>query len=179
VATPDSLLDALRAALETTPSALYGRSSSELTDAERDALRAGGVDFDRPLRKDPLEGTIALFAALIESSLSVKETAERLAVPPAQVRQMIARRTLYSIKLDERRHVPRFQFHEDGSLVANVTRVNPALPEDLHPVSVYDWYTSPNPDLVLDGTDGDAVAPLDWLASGGDPKLPATLARRL
>ena len=80
VATPDSLLDALRTALETTPTALYGRSSSELTDAERDALRAGGVDFDRPLRKDPLEGTIALFAALIESSLSVKETAERLAV---------------------------------------------------------------------------------------------------
>jgi len=182
VATPDSLVTSLRSVLETVPTALYGQSSSELTEGEREALRAGGVDLERPLRTDPLESTIALFAAIVSSSLSTSEVAERLAIPPGQVRQMIARRTLYSVKLDERRHVPRFQFRENGPLVTNINRVNPALPDDLHPVSVYDWYTSPNLDLTLGGGDDDeliAVSPLQWLASGGDPKLPAMLAKRL
>ena len=34
-------------------------------------------------------------------------------------------------------------------------------------------------DLWLDAGEGAAVTPLRWLVSGGDPKLPARLARRL
>ena len=58
-----------------------------------------------------------------------------------QVRRMNARRTLYSIEIDDRRQVPLFQFRPSGPLVPNVTRVNAALPTDLHPVAVHDWNT--------------------------------------
>ena len=155
-------------------------ASVELTAVELDVLRAGGVDLDRAVTRDPFESTVVLFAALIESSLSTTEAAERLGVATSQVRQMIARRTLYSVKLDERRYVPRFQFRRDGALVPNITRVNPAVPSDLHPVEVYEWYTLPEPDLAIDdGEERRAISPLDWLDTGGSPARVTALARRL
>lgn len=178
-ATPESLNAALRAVLENEPSALYGRAEAELTAAEIEVLRTGGVNFERNVQRDPFEGTAVLFAALIESSLSTPEVAERLGVAANQVRQMIARRTLYSIKLDDRRYVPQFQFRKNGPLVPNVTRVNPALPPDMHPVEVYEWYTLPEPDLAIGGDGARAVSPIEWLDTGGDPARAIMLAQRL
>lgn len=178
-ATPESLNAALRLVLENERSALYGRASAELTAAEIEVLRAGGVDFEREVTRDPFESTAVLFAALVESSLSTAEAAARLGVPANQVRQLIARRALYSIKLDDRRYIPQFQFRQGGALVPNVTRVNAALPPDLHPVEVYEWYTLPEPDLAIGGEGGRAVSPLEWLDTGGDPARAIMLARRL
>ena len=178
-ATPESLNASLRAVLENVPNALYGAASAELTAAELDVLREGGVDFERPVTRDPFAATAVLFAALLESSLSTVETAKRLDMAANQVRQMIARRTLYSIKLDERRHVPQFQFRRGGALVPNITRVNPVLPSDLHPVEVYDWYTVPEPDLAVGDGDARALSPLEWLDTGGDPARVVAIARRL
>ena len=180
LATPDSLNASLRAVLESEPAALYGPASAELTVAELEVLRAGGVDLERTVTRDPFESTVVLFAALIESSLSTTEAAGLLGVAANQVRQMIARRTLYSVKLDERRYLPRFQFRRDGALVPNITRVNPSLPPDLHPVEVYEWYTLPEPDLAIDeGEARRALSPLDWLDTGGSPARVTALARRL
>ena len=107
---------------------------------------------------------------------------------------MIARRTLYSVLLDNRRHIPAFQFAPrggsmraagpsrslgGGALVPNIGKVNAALPEDLHPVEVLAWYTQPHADLFR-GDDVEArVSPLDWLRSGGDVSRVAQLARWL
>jgi len=176
---PESLNAALREVLDAMPAVLYGEPSGELTPAERAVLKEGGVDLEATPKRDPLAETAVQFAAMIQSSPTTKEIAHRLGIPESQVRQMIARRTLYSILLNNRRYIPLFQFEKDGALVPNITKVNATLSPDLHPVEVYDWYTQPDPDLFL-GDDVDAtLSPLSWLRSGGDVKKLVMLARRL
>ena len=73
---------------------------------EREALIEGGVNLDATPARDPLAETAVQYAAIIESSLTTREVAQRLHVPESQIRQMIVRRTLYSILLDNRRYIP-------------------------------------------------------------------------
>ena len=176
---PETLNDALRQVLDAMPTMLYGEPSRELTEAEREVLINGGVRLDAEPQGDPLAATTVQFAALVSTSLTTKQAAKRLGVPESRVRQMIARRTLYSVLLDSRRRIPTFQFTERGGLVPNIAKVNAALPEDLHPVEVQAWYTQPHADLFI-GDDIDArVSPLDWLRSGGDLNRVVQLARWL
>jgi hypothetical protein len=55
-----------------------------------------------------------------------------------------------------------FQFDGEAE-VPNIGVVFPRLNPDLHPVAVANWFTLPNPDLVLGG---EPVSPRDWLRSG-------------
>ena len=173
---------------------LYGEPSGELTEAEREVLVEGRVRLNAGPEGDPLAATTVQFAALVSTSLTTKEAAVRLGMSEGRIRQMIARRTLYSVLLDNRRYIPAFQFVQrsdsaretgsshvpaDGSLVPNIGKVNAALPEDLHPVEVQAWYSQPHADLFI-GNDVDArVSPLDWLRSGGDVHRVVQLARWL
>ena len=176
---PESLNAALRVVLDAMPTMLYGEPREELTPEEQAVLKEGGVDLDAKARRDPLAETAVQYAAIIASSLTTQEAAERMGIPESQVRQMIARRTLYSILLNNRRYIPIFQFEKDGPLVVNITKVNAALNPELHPVEVYDWYTRQNPDLFA-GDDIDAtMSPLSWLRGGGDVKKLVMLARRI
>lgn len=176
---PEALNAALRQVLDAMPTMLYGEPLGELTAAERDVLISGGVRLDAETDSDPLAATTAQFAALVSTSLTTRQAAERLGLPESRIRQMIARRTLYSILLNSRRHIPAFQFAQRGGLIPNIGKVNAALPEDLHPVEVHAWYTQPHADLFI-GDDVDArVSPLGWLRSGGDVSRVAQLARRL
>ena len=191
---PATLNAALRQVLDSMPTMLYGEPSRELTEAEREVLIEGGVRLNAEPKGDPLAATTAQFAALVNTSLTMKEAAVRLGMPESRIRQMIARRTLYSVLLDNRRHIPAFQFAQqggstretgpsrspaDGSLVPNIAKVNAALPEDLHPVEVQAWYTQPHADLFI-GNDVDArISPLDWLRSGGDVNRVARLTQWL
>ena len=176
---PETLNAALRQVLDAMPTMLYGEPLRELTEAEREVLINGGVRLDAEPQGDPLAATTAQFAALVSTSLTTKEAAKRLGVPESRIRQMIARRTLYSVLLNSRRRIPAFQFAQRGGLVPNIAKVNAALPEDLHPVEVQAWYTQPHTDLFL-GDDVDArVSPLDWLRSGGEVNRAAQLARWL
>ena len=177
--TPAALNAALQQVLDAMPTMLYGDPRRELTEAERDVLLDGGVSLDAEPEGDPLAATMALFAALVGTSLTTKEAAKRLDTPESRIRQMIARRTLYSILLNNRRHIPLFQFTQRGGLVPNIAKVNAALPADLHPVEVQAWYTQPNADLFI-GDDVEArLSPLDWLRSGGNVGRAAQLARSL
>ena len=179
-ATPESIERSVHAVLETMPTALYGRSDEELTEAEREVLRDGGLDPARVPDTDPFAAPVALFAAIVASALSAIEVTERLGMQPGQVRQMIARRTLYSVKLDDRRHLPLFQFRGSAPLVPNIAQVNAALPTDLHPTAVYGWYTRSDADLVIDeNEESPGMTPLEWLDSGGDPAVLVAIARRL
>ena len=191
---PETLNAALRQVLDAMPTTLYGEPSKELTDAEREVLIKGGVRLDAEPESDPLAATTTQFAALVSTSFTTKEAAAHLGMPESRIRQMIARRTLYSVLLDNRRHIPAFQFAQrggstpgtgawrspaEGSLVPNIAKVNAALPEDLHPVEVQAWYTQPHADLFF-GDDVDTrVSPLEWLRSGGDVHRVAQLARWL
>ena len=176
---PETLNGALRQVLDAMPTMLYGDQLRELTEAEREVLIDGGVPLDAKPAGDPLAATTVQFAALVSTSLTTKNAAERLGLPESRIRQMIARRTLYSVLLDSRRRILAFQFAPNGGLVPNIAKVNAALPEDLHPVEVHAWYTQPHVDLFL-GDDVDArVSPLDWLRSGGEVNRLAQLARWL
>ena len=176
---PETLNDALRQVLDAMPTMLYGEPSRELTEAEREVLINGGVRLDAEPQGDPLAATTAQFAALVSTSLTTKQAARRLGVPESRVRQMIARRALYSVLLNSRRRIPTFQFTQRGGLVPNIAKVNAALPEDLHPVEVQAWYMQPHADLFV-GDDVDArVSPLHWLRSGGDLNRVVQLARWL
>ena len=174
---PETLNNALREVLDAMPTMLYGDPVKELTDTEREVLVKGGVRLDAELQGDPLAATMVQFAALVSTSLTTKEAAQRLGVPQSRVRQMVARRTLYGVLLNSRRRIPAFQFAQGGGLVPNIAKVNAALPEDLHPVEVQAWYIQPHVDLFV-GDDLDAcVSPLDWLRSGGDVRRVVQLAR--
>ena len=183
---PESLNKLLRRVLDAMPTMLYGETGTELTVAERQVLIDAGVDLNAEPRVDPLAATAALFAAIIETSVTTDEAAKRLDMRQNRVRQMIARGTLYSVLLDNRRYIPLFQFEKplgqfeqkDG-LIPNITKVNAALPGDLHPVDVYDWYTKPDPDLFVGDDIGASMSPLAWLGSGGDVKSVLVLVRRL
>ena len=177
--TPESLNKMLRRVLDAMPTMLYGETSTELTATERQVLIDAGVDLNAKLRTDPLAATAALYAAIIETSLTTDEAAKRLDMRQNRVRQMIARRTLYSVLLDSRRYIPLFQFEQEGGLIPNITKVNATLPGDLHPVDVYDWYTQPDPDLFVGDHIDAPMSPLAWLGSGGDVKSVLVLVRRL
>jgi hypothetical protein len=174
---PEALNEALRVVLDAMPTLLYGDPTDELTADEQAVLKEGGVNLAASPTRDPLAETAVQYAAIIESSLSTKEAAARLGMPQSQVRQMMARRTLYSILLNNRRYIPIFQFEKNGKLVDNITKVNAALPTDLHPVEVYEWYSEPDAELFV-GDDIDAtMSPLTWLRNGFDVKRLVSLAR--
>lgn len=177
--TPEALNAMLRRVLDAMPTMLYGETTTELSVGERQVLVEAGVDLDAEPRSDPLAATAALFAAIIDASLTTAKAAERLSMPKSRIRQMIARRTLYSVLLDNRRYIPLFQFVKDGGLIHNITKTNAVLPGDLHPVDVYDWYTRPDPDLFVGGDVEATMSPLAWLGSGGDVKSVLRLVRRL
>lgn len=176
----DELDESLRLALQSMSAILYGEAAREMTEAEQETLRRGGLDLEEKSGPDPLKDTATKFAAIIESSLSTSEVGKRLGFGAGRIRQMVADRTLYSILLDGRRYVPIFQFTQGvRRLQPNITRVNAVLSPELHPVEVFDWYVSPNPDLVVGGDGERTVSPLDWLKAGNDPEPVVRLAKEL
>jgi len=153
--------------------------ATSLTAAERDALRRGGMDL-APVewgREDPLLRTAAEYAVLVASAYTVSQVAELLRVEASRIRQRLAARTLYGVKDRGNWRLPRFQF-EHGQLVPHVGLVFARLRTGLHPVGVWRWFTTANPDLVV-GEDETPVSPLDWLRAGFDAAKVADLASEL
>ena len=177
---PKALNEALRLALEDMQTTLYGEAEEELTAAEQAVLRRGGLVLEEQPGRDPLADTAVQYAGIIDSSLSTSEAGKRLGFGAGRIRQMVADRTLYSVLLEGRRYIPMFQFVEGRKrLVPNIGRVNAALDAELHPVEVYNWYTTPNPDLFLDDDVERTVSPLDWLKAGNPVEPVVRLAERL
>ena len=158
----EELNRALRRVLKSMPTRVYDADGEGLTDPERKALEEGGLVLDEQGGVNPLaEGTV-LYAAIVERSVSTKGAAKLLELTEGRVRQMIVDRSLYSFDLDGKRYVPDFQFGK-GRLVPNIGKVNSALPENKHPVSIYRWYHLDNADLVRNEKN---FSPLSWLQSG-------------
>lgn len=154
-----------------------------LTGAELTFLADAGVGADdlSPLEagaESPKLHGAAKNAALLASALSVQEAARRLGVDASRVRQRLAQRTLYGMRVDGAWRLPLFQFTDDlSAVVAGFGVIAPAL-ADLHPVGVANWFTLPHIDLVV-GQDETRVSPRDWLLSGGDPRELLPLAEEL
>jgi hypothetical protein len=178
-------LDAmLEEAVSRLPRTLYGPDPrAELTGPELDTLQRGGFPV-QPCdlgTEDPLARTTAEYAALLKSSLTTGAFARRLGVDQSRIRQRLGAKppTVYGIRLESGWVLPEFQLEGDG-LVPGIGEVVASLDPDLHPVAVFRWFTTPNPDLIVEGPgDGRTVSPRDWLRLGFAPRVVAEMASAL
>jgi excisionase family DNA binding protein len=139
-----------------------------LTEDQIEALRRGGIDplttpVDLSGPAGPVARGVALYAAMLATSLSVPEVARRLGVDESRVRQRIHARTMYAVKPGATWRVPIFQFAGDG-LLPGIERVLPRLDPNLSPLTVVAWFRRSSSSLVT--PDGRAWSPSDWLLTG-------------
>jgi hypothetical protein len=175
---PEEFEAAIQHVIEQMPVAEWRTTSSEeLTVAEMDALTRGGFDLERREygANDPYLRGKAAYAALVAGALSVSDVAAMLHVDESRVRQRLAKRTLYGVKLDGVWRLPTFQFHA-GRLIPGLEQVVPALDPALNPVTVAQWFTLPDVDLAIGG---ELTSPHDWLLRGGDAAAVVALADAL
>jgi hypothetical protein len=170
---------ALREILSSVAAALAEEESSGLTEAERRLLARGGVELERG-RSDALDAAARAaldYQAILADAYTVEHVAKLLGVATSRIRQRLTARpaTLLGIKVGREWRIPKFQFRGRRMMVG-IDRVVERLPGDLSTVAVYRWFTSPNPDLEIEGA---PVTPLQWLESGEDPRRPAELAAGL
>lgn len=150
---------------------------TNLSAAEIEELRDGGLvleQFDYG-KEDPVLRSAAQYAALLATSLTVNQVATMLGVDASRIRHRLAARTIHGIRLRSGWRIPLFQFEGDH-LLPGIDLVLPTLPEDLHPLEVIGWFTTPDPDLAIGETE---ISPREWLRLGRNPNSLVTLAAGL
>jgi hypothetical protein len=149
-------------------SATAGRAAhTDLTAAEAAALRSVGAfkdDSPIPVDNDPLIRSQAQYMALLEESLSAAQAAKLLGVDVSRIRQRLRDRSLFGVEHEGTWRLPHFQF-ERRLVIPGLARVLKALPEDLFPLDVVDWFVLPDADLQLK-SDAAPLSPREWLLSG-------------
>jgi excisionase family DNA binding protein len=174
--------------------------AAALTEAEVEALRAGGLE---PRGTRPVPDLVAWgrvrYAALLQKSLTPEEAAQRLGVTAGRVRQLLAERRLLGVQLEGRWRIPEFQFvpvpenetqrspADRGAgavyrILPGLDRVLAAIPEGIHLLTLHGWLTTPKRDLAVDdlGTDRpQELSPLAWLEQGRPPERVVALAESL
>ncbi|MEA3182788.1 MAG: hypothetical protein QOI59_6311 [Gammaproteobacteria bacterium] len=157
-----------------------GSRASDLSATEVAALRSVGAFKDEmPVQvdNDPLIRSQAQYMALLEGSLSTAEAAKLLHVDVSRVRQRLRERSLFGIEHEGSWRLPRFQF-ERRLVIPGLAQILKALPPDLFPLDVVDWFLLPDSDLQLD-SDNAPLSPREWLLSGRPIDAVVTLARDL
>ena len=180
---PEALDSMVREAAARLHRTLYRRNSrADFTEAETEVLERGGfvLEPEDTDEEDPLAQTLAEYAALLKSSLSTAEAAKKLGVDPSRIRQRLTSEpmNLYGIRIGNGWYIPEFQFDGDR-LVPGIGEVVTHLDRDLHPVSVFRWFTTPNPDLEADDLRGRNLSPRDWLRLGFPVQPVSELAANL
>ena len=156
----------------------------ELTVSEAEVLYEGGVELDKRRlgERDPLARMVAEYAALLQGSLTTAEAAARLGVKSSRVRQRLNSKppSIYGVRVASVWRIPGFQFIGDR-LIPGFERVAARLDPELHMVTVYRWFTRPDPDLEVDEPSGSArsLSPGEWLWRGLSPERLAELAAAL
>lgn len=165
------VLDALRL-IQT--NVVVDHPERELTAAEQDALIRSGASIEELPSGvvSPLVEGAAQYTALLLSSYTVDDVARMLRVDPSRVRQRLAERSMYGVKLRGGWRIPKFQFDGDR-MIPGVEQVIRAIPDAMDLVGLHNWFTLPDPDLDVEDR---AVSPSDWLRRGGDPRIPAEMA---
>jgi excisionase family DNA binding protein len=154
-----------------------GEPAREFTEEEAGVLRRGGLTLEPYAgERDAPSRIAASYAAMLSLALTESEVREMLGVGASRVRQRVADGSLYAVNVGRERRFPAFQFDE-RTLVPSIGEVLKAMPDDLHPLEVESWLTNPDPDLAMDGKDGETsetLSPREWLISGGsvDTLLP-------
>ena len=152
----------------------------DLTAAETDALRAVGAfkdDTPIPADEDPLIRTQAQYMALLEESLSAAQAAKVLNVDVSRIRQRLRERSLFGLEHEGTWRLPTFQF-ERRRVIPGLGQVLRAIPEDLFPLDVVDWFVLPDAGLQLEN-DPTPLSPREWLLSGRPVEAVAAIAHDL
>jgi hypothetical protein len=188
-ASPRQLAEYLAEAVEAMEEGALIPAARELPEAELEVLRSGGFDVDAgpSEQDDPIARASAAYSALMETALTIKAVAAALGRNESRIRQRLLQRSLYGIRRGRGWLLPLFQFQVEErkgtrtvkGVVPGIEQVIPALSPELHPVSVWRWFTSPSTELTDEATPDKAISPRDWLLAGRDPKLVADLARDL
>ena len=141
---------------------------ADLTENEAEALRRGGfvLEPEDLGPEDPLARTAAELAAILKGSLTTATAAQRLGVDPSRIRQRLTSQppSLYGIRLESGWVLPELQFDGDH-LIPGIGDVVARLDPELHPVVVHRWFTTPNPDLLVED-ESRSLSPRDWLRFG-------------
>jgi len=138
-----------------------------LSIGEVAALQAVGLRTDtcaRGAEHDPLKQSIADYMALLETSYTTSEAAKYLGVDASRIRQRLREHSLFGIDYDGEKRLPRFQF-ERKQVLPGIREVIAALPADLNPLDVAEWFLSPNPDLEINAQEM-PLSPREWLLKG-------------
>ena len=123
----------------------------------------------------PIRATFAFVDLLDRSVEGDAAVAELLGVDRSRISQRLRARSLYAFTYGDARYFPTWQFVE-GKTVAGLKDALAELDDDLHPLVVDHWFTTPSVDLEIDGA---AVSPKTWLTTGGSPEPVAALAADL
>ncbi|MGH8729142.1 MAG: hypothetical protein ACREV9_13550 [Burkholderiales bacterium] len=168
-----------RALVENRPiSSLH--SGAGLSKAELAAINEVGLaskPWRKPQTADPLAQSIVSYMALIETSFATGKVAEMLKVDVSRIRQRLRERSLVGFEHEGEWRLPRFQF-EDSKTLPGLAEVVKALPADLNPLDVAEWFMTSSPDLEDEKSDS-MLSPRDWLLSGHALEPVLHLARHL
>jgi hypothetical protein len=151
-----------------------------LTVAEAEVLESVGLSttpWKGSDETDPLFRSVVDYMALIETSSSASEAAKNLKVDVSRIRQRIRERSLFSLEYEGEYRLPLFQF-ERRQVLPGLRDVLAALPEELNPLDVAQWFLSPNIDLESElGYGKSHPSPRDWLIRGEPVGRVVELAR--
>ena len=163
-------------------------AASELPESEIEVLRGGGLEVfeGAGAEDDPIARASAAYSALLATGFTIKDVARALQRNESRIRQRLLQRTIYGIRRSRGWLLPRFQFrvekkgtdHVVTGMVPGIEQVFPLLDPELHPVSVWRWFTSPNTELVEEQS-AQALSPRDWLLAGHELMPVMNLARDL
>ena len=137
----------------------------QLTASQRQRLELARLRDDRQNGCPSSRLRSALtFGALCATGFTLPETARLLRFDERTVSHLAKKRSLYVTPPTPTvpTRLPLFQFHSHG-LIPQVESVLPCLDVAMHPVGVFNWFTSPNPDLALKQSDYEPTSPRDWL----------------
>lgn len=156
------------------------RISNALSDQEAEILRRGGFVLEDLGGEDPFRRTQAEYESLLRSSLSIAQAAARMDLEPIEVSRRLTSRppALYGIPRGSTWVIPEFQFDGAG-LIQGFEQIVARLAPELHPLSIFLWFTTPNVDLPADDSEEQSLSPRDWLRSGRSPAPVAELAADL
>lgn len=98
----------------------------------------------------------------LESTLTLDQAAEKLGISRSRLSHRLGEGTMWAFTISGRRRLPRWQFTPDGALLPGLKAIVQSIPENLHPLAIEAFMTTPRPTF-------DSLSPAEWLVSGGDP----------
>jgi hypothetical protein len=157
------------AALKTLPAIKPGASA--LPQDQARLLDESGFVGDREEYAAVATDSVVHVALLIGTAYSVSEVASILGVSESGVRHRRRARTLWAVPNRRTWVFPALQFDTDATTgrpirqVGGLDQVLPALPPDLHALSVAGFLQTPQTNLQMNH---EPQSPLEWLRKGGD-----------